>query len=104
MTLRSRDFESGLGALVNVGRNRKQTETIGGTGKPVSPILYLFGGGRQGLLHILLHRQRNRSIDPPHPPASGTLESPSVLFLPLAYMGPSLKKSRENFSGERDEP
>ena len=53
--IQPRDFKSGQKAPKGVGRNRKEPETEGGTGKPAPPLLYLFGGGRQGLLHILLH-------------------------------------------------
>jgi hypothetical protein len=58
MSLRTRDFETGQKAPKGVGRNRKEPETEVGTGKPAPPLLYLSGGGRQGLLHDSLHSPR----------------------------------------------
>ena len=55
MALRPRDFESEYSTKKDVGRNRRQTERAGESKKAGSPVLYLFGVGRQGLLHNLLH-------------------------------------------------
>ena len=64
--IQPRDFKTDQNAPKEVGRNRKEPETDGGTGKPAPPYLYLSGGDRQGLLHNLLHSPRGGGGRPPN--------------------------------------